>query len=244
MISIKDVRVAICSPVGDMAPPFWAYDLFRMGCYNAANGIKQGILMANGSLIPKQRENIMQSALDEPSFTHTLWLDSDLRFPPNLLDRLLAHKVGAVCASYTERTPPYRPVAFPDPNDFSKRVYTAPDSTGLQQIYACGFGCVLLENAVVEKIPKPRFMVGWNKQAKVHVGEDIYFFMKLIEEAKEPLWLDHDLTKELLHIGRYEFGLEHAYQAKAQNDRYAEAMKAAQKAKEEEAASGNIQLVQ
>lgn len=212
----RPVKVAICVPVTDFCPPFWAFDLFRMGVYNGVQGLKMGIFFSNGSLIPKQRESLLDTALSDPAFTHILWLDSDMRFPPDLLVRLLQHDQGIVCASYTERGHPHRPVAFPDPQDFTQRLYTTEDKHGLEEIYACGFGCVLMRREIAEQMTKPRFMVGYAPSSGAHVGEDMYFFHKMHQEVGAPLYLDHDLTRDLSHIGRMEYTLNHALLMEAQ----------------------------
>src|SRR5262245_63481398 len=93
----------------------------------------------------KQREAILDAALGDPDVTHVLWLDSDIRFPKDLIIRMLNHQKPWICASYTERSAPFRPVAFNDAQDFDNRAWPEPGLTGLQPIHACGFGCMFME---------------------------------------------------------------------------------------------------
>jgi hypothetical protein len=154
-----------------------------------------------------------------------MWFDSDLRFPKETLIRLLAHDVPVVFGGYTERKPPFKPAVFVDPKDFTKRAWSTPESTGLLQVIAGGFGCVLTEAPVFQKMPKPWFHIGWNKHIEDYLGEDIYFFLQL-NGLGIPAWLDQDLTKEIAHIGDFEYTPEHAVQAEARREQ--EAAKAAE----------------
>jgi hypothetical protein len=233
MIEGKEIKVAVASPVMDYCCTFWAYDLTRMMMYSQEKGIKTGLLLASASLIPRQRIDIAKAELSHPDFTHMLWLDSDMRFPIDTMERLLAHKLPAVCASYTERSMPFRPVAFPDIHDVRTRAFTTPESTGLQPIDACGLGIALIETDVIRKMSKPWFMVGYDAGADAVVGEDFYFFLKMKHETGTQLYMDHDLTKEVAHIGRMEWDYTHALRAQAQR----EAIAAKQ---EEEKTSGVI----
>src|SRR6266540_2817614 len=106
-------KVVIAVPTGDEVKAFWAYDLARMMAHTASvrSDIALRILMCSGSLIMKQREILLDSAL-ETDATHVLFLDTDMRFPKDALLRLLAHEVPLVCVNYTSRQAPFVPVAF------------------------------------------------------------------------------------------------------------------------------------
>lgn len=234
MIEGKPIKTAICMPVGDYMPVLTAFDMYRMGAWNASKHIKTGIFMSGGSVIPKQRQHLATVAMADESFTHLLWLDSDIRFPPDTLERLLSHNAPIVCASYTERTTPHRPVAFSNLNDFSERVYTTPGCIGVEEIAACGFGCVLMEKKILEGMSKPWFMIGYVPSQETFVGEDIFFFTKMKMETGFPLLLDHDLTRELRHTGRHEFTNDNALDLQAKREE-AQA--------QEENPSGDLQLI-
>lgn len=213
----KPLKVAVCMPAGDEVKTFFAYDLARLMTYSGTLGIDLQILIACGSLVMKQRESLADAVLEDGTATHILWLDTDMRFPKDALERLLKHNVPMVCASYTERNAPFRPVAFKSHEDWNERVWPEPEATGLVPIAGCGLGVTLVETAVLRKMPKPRFAVGFNRATGGFLGEDIFFF---IEAAKAgfTLMLDQDLTKEVYHIGRFEFGADHAIRARAQRE--------------------------
>lgn len=219
----KKTKVAIALPAQDNVKTMFAYDLARMMTFTASNSdVEMGIVVSRGSLVMKQRQLLAQTAVNDPSFTHILWLDTDMRFPKDTLLRLLKHDVPVVCAAYTERKPPFKPTAFVNIQDFSERAWSTPETTGLRQIAAAGFGCVLTEIEVFKKMPKPWFNVGWYAKTETYIGEDIYFFLQL-NGLGIPLWLDQDLTKEVAHTGDFEFTPEHAVQAEARRQAEAQA---------------------
>lgn len=207
-------KVAVCSPCTDMVPALFAHDFARMmGCtIRQRPEIDLMSLFMPGSLISKQRECLALEVL-KTDYTHVLWLDTDMRFPPETLIRLLRHGKRLVAANYVERRPPYRPLAFPVLEEPHKRVFTEPDSTGLERIDAIGLGCVLVDVDVFCRIAEPWFATGWVEHTQEYVGEDLYFFAKC-REAGEELWLDHDLSREVLHIGSHQFSMKEARQAR------------------------------
>jgi hypothetical protein len=222
---IGDPRVAVLVPVRDTVDTFWAYDYARMLVTTAHKRprIKLYPMMMTGASLSRQREGLADSVLSMTDATHLMWLDSDMRFPADTLLRLLAHNVPAVCASYTSRGTPFTPQAYTDPLNWDKRVWPTPEATGLREIVAAGFGCVLFERHVFETVQKPRFCMPYI-EAPDHTGqmtagymqEDLFFFLKM-REAGIALMLDQDLTKQVAHIGRFEFTPEHAIRFAEQN---------------------------
>lgn len=214
------IKVALCVPAGDEVKTFWAYDFAGMMAHTLTTrpDIALARLLATGSLIPRQRETLARSALSpECDATHLLWLDTDLRFPVDTLLRLLAHEADVVAAGYTERNAPFRPTVFTDPANFDVRHYVRPEDTGTRRVYACGFGCVLIRAEVFRRLKEPWFLVGYVPTSGAHVGEDIFFWSQCAA-AGIPLLLDQDLTREVRHIGRCEYGYEHALASRAQRE--------------------------
>lgn len=218
-MSGESPRVALCVPAGDHVATFWAYDWARNMATTAYRrpDIKQYPIMCTGSLVMKQRQTLVNTVLETTDATHIWFTDSDMRMPRDTLLRLLGHEAPVVCASYTERNAPFRPVAFNDLRNFEDRAYVTNESHGLKQIAAVGFGCILIETEVFRKMKKPHFMVGYNPEQGTFVGEDIYWCIQL-QQMGIPLMLDLDLTQEVGHIGRFEFTADHANKAKAGRD--------------------------
>jgi hypothetical protein len=93
------------------------------------------------------------------------------------------------------------------------RVYTESDSTGLAPVAATGMGVMLVNADLVRSIPPPRFMMGWVPDDAAHVGEDLYFCQQL-RKAGATIYVDHDLSKQVSHIGMVEFEAAHAIAAR------------------------------
>lgn len=221
----EEIKVAIAVPVVDDVRSFWAYDYAGLMAYTVQHRpeVKLSRFMSPGSLIPRQRQMLAQAAVDTGA-THILWWDSDVRVPKDALVRLLDHNAEVVLASYTERTPPYRSTAFKNLRNFDERHYVEPEMTGLERIRAAGFGFVLTRADVFRRMKKPWFMIGYVPETGSHVGEDIYFWTQCAAMGI-PVLLDQDLTKEVRHIGTFEFGYEHALEFKRHLEKQAEEAK-------------------
>lgn len=205
-------KVAVCSPTTDHWAAGFGHDFARMIGTTIRTRPEMDLmhLMVPGSLIPKQREKLVEEVL-ETDCTHILWLDTDVRHPPTTLLQLLARKKRIVAGNYVERRPPFRPVAFPELRRANTRLFTMPDDTDLDEVEAVGFGCVLTETSVFRTLPRPWFCVGWVKETEEFVGEDV-FFCETARRNGEKVWLDHALSQHIAHIGTMEFTMAQALQ--------------------------------
>jgi hypothetical protein len=201
-------KVGVLIPSGDTVQVMWAHDYVRMMTWVAASrpDIELHQRVCTGSLIPKQRHTLLASVIGDESFTHALFLDTDHRFPKDLLERLLRHDVTMVGVNYTRRNAPFDPVTFAADLE---PVYTTDDSKGLERVHATGFGCVLLRLADLRDLEKPYFTVGYNPDTEKFMGEDFYFCHKLAQKGI-PVYVDHDLSREVTHMGRIELTTDHA----------------------------------
>jgi len=212
-------KVAICCPTGDHVAALWAHDFARMLGHTIRTQPEIDLLhlMISGSLVPKQREALVLEVLTSaPDYTHTLWLDTDMRFPADTLLQLLARQQRIVGANYVERRPPFSPIAFPNLEKSNARLFTRPEDTGLESVQALGFGCVLVETAVFRKLPRPWFCMGWAKAIEEFVGEDV-FFCETARRNGETVYVDHDLSQRISHIGTMEFTMANAMQYHSAN---------------------------
>jgi hypothetical protein len=215
----KTIIVSI--PTHAMIPYQFAVDLANMiGFTIAALGDQVNIItnVVAGTYIHRAREQLLHDAYDI-GCNYMLWLDSDMRFPKDALIRLLAHDEDLVGANYSTRSVPSRFVAIEriglDHEGNGKLLGTYPDSTGLQEAEAIGFGLVLMKMRVYEDLPKdtPLFWFGWIEKegaASTHMGEDVWF-CRLVREAGYKVYVDHDLSKQVLHCGHLEYRLEHVH---------------------------------
>ena len=204
-------KIAIAIPARDMVHTSFAYDLAMMMSHwtykNAKNNDNIMLFTSQGTLIVNQRQDLVIRAIEDKC-THILFLDSDMRFPKDTLERLLAHNKPIVAGSYATRRLPSKTVAFENDTDWAC-VYTTPDKTGLEAVAAVGMGCMLVNLAIFDKMTLPYFMIGFSPKTNQFTGEDIFFCRKARATGYEVL-IDHDLSRELGHIGNLEFRHEHA----------------------------------
>jgi hypothetical protein len=181
-----------------------------------------GFCNPRGSDLISQRTHGAKYAL-EGGATHILWLDSDMLGPPDVLHRLFAHRKDIVTGNYAGKAKEQRVVAssaqFPAV-DGSDSVFSY-GKTGLEQIPGqprTGLGCALVKADVFYRIEFPWFGHVWQwmgdgaprtrvKDVKSFqwnnwksAFED-WFFFKRCEDAKIPVYVDHDVSNELGHKG-------------------------------------------
>lgn len=204
------IRVLVGVPCHDLVAAPFAFDLASMcsATVVARKDIDLRLSTWQGTVIHAARRNLVKRAL-ETDCTHILFLDSDMRFPRNTLVRLLSHGVPIVGANYSTRGTPSIPVSFRSSENSKDRVYTEPDSTGLEAVDGTGFGVMLIDMEVFRALPQPWFSFEWKTPSHM-VGEDLYFSRKARAELGLDTLIDHDLSKEVKHVGTHEYGIEDA----------------------------------
>lgn len=112
------------------------------------------LAMKPGSLIYTARNDLATRAIQMEA-DYVFWLDSDMVFQPDTLERMMdtmqKNDLDFLTGLYFRRVPPYSPVLF-DQLDINGVVCkfsefkTIPD--GLFEIGGCGFGCVLMKTDI------------------------------------------------------------------------------------------------
>lgn len=160
------------------------------------------------SVLPKLREDLVDLAI-ETKATHLLFIDSDMKFPPALFHRLLAWDVDCVAINCALKN---------DVSAFTARrlnaetgareeVWTHPPGENkilLEKVWQIGTGIMLLKTSLLKKISTPRFPVSYNHKNKTYTGED-WNFVTAIHKAGFSVYVDHELSWEVGHIGNYEY---------------------------------------
>ena len=116
-----------------------------------------------GSLVYDARNRLAQKAVED-GYDYILWLDSDMVFEPDLMQKLMADIKGRdmVCGIFFTRKPPYKPCVY------SRVAYTLDLESGrtipeadpffdypkdsIFEVEACGFGAVLMRTDLVKRI--------------------------------------------------------------------------------------------
>lgn len=205
--------IGILIPTRDFVNSGFSYDLARLvGFTVGTTNHKVVLYTSSGTLLSAQRQDLAKSAI-EAGCSHTLWLDSDMRFPKDTIVRLLAHDIGIVCANYAKRRFPTEPIAVrknttDEDAKTIQRVYTEDHSTGLVDVDYCGMGVMLVKAEVYKTMEYPWFAIPWVPNAQDYMGEDVWFCRRAAENGTKT-YIDQDLSKEVHHIGSFEFKHEH-----------------------------------
>lgn len=205
------MRIAVCVPCRDSVLAGFAFDMARMCAYEAKRGVNDiQLLQMPGTLIFTQREKLVDEAL-EWGADYVLWVDSDMRFSANTIEIMLARNVPILGVNATTRREPVMPTAMNLKLDRSdnevKQVWTKIESRGkkgIEQVTAVGFGVTLIKTDVFKKLPKPWHDVIWTDHGNV-IGEDVSFCVKCLEQDI-PVFVDHELSMHIGHIGTKTFG--------------------------------------
>lgn len=205
------MKVGICMPAFDQGSSWFAYDLAGMLVHTAKEvpDLELSRFQCSGTWLPQVRHRLATAAL-KAGCDWLLWLDSDMRFPVDALLQLLARGESVVAANYTSRQPPFCPTAV---GQDGKRAYTDYDSAGLEEVQSIGMGVFLVNAELLKKIPAPWFMLTWSEKHHDYGGEDGYFCIRL-REAGAKIWLDHDLSHDVTHMGVIELEQSHAVKLK------------------------------
>lgn len=201
-------KIGICIPFRGPVHGYFAKDLANTiailsETWHEELGHKEPIgiqtFWNQSSLLPMQRSELCQAALDA-NCTHVFFVDTDMAWNPRHLARAIHWNLPIVAANCVTKCFPSIPTAA----DFQKkRVYTSPESTGLQQVMQVGTAWMLIDTAVLRKMKYPFFQLWWNENNKEWLGEDMYFSRMAMEEAGAPIVVDHDISKEVKHIGDF-----------------------------------------
>jgi len=204
----KGINLSVCVPARDTVNTGFAYDLARMSARwyaNAPEGSAFNLHFLQGTLIADQRCKLVEMAL-RANADWVLFLDSDMRFPIDLVDRLMAHDRDIVACNYATRRLPVKTVAFKDWSGLDY-VYSL-GKTGLEQVAAVGMGAMLIRADVFKKLGYPWFQIHYLPSAKMWAGEDM-FFCELARKAGFDIWIDHDTSQLIGHTGSLDFHHNH-----------------------------------
>lgn len=136
-----------------------------------------------GSLVSESREKLAALAISAEA-DYVLWLDSDMIFAPDTMERLYKHMQlhDIVTGLYFRRRPPFTPVIFKslrmDGGACLFEDYDEYPKNRLFEVEGIGFGCVMMKTEVLmdvfSKFNTCFTMIGRN-------GEDVSFSMRARE---------------------------------------------------------------
>lgn len=167
------------------------------------------ILVAERGYTISENRNYCVVQAQRNGSDYLLFVDDDMTFPADTLNRLLAHNKDVIGVnSYSRCLPPSSTVGLMD----KKGEYMHPDKhtewemqipDGLFKAYFVGAGVLLIDMKVFEKIKKPYFHFTTDKNGQIIHGEDGYFCNQ-VKKAGMDVWCDSSLP--IFHLGEYAYG--------------------------------------
>lgn len=147
----RQTRIALAIPSQSTWLARSATSVAGIAAYTSLAGIGVGILSVESSMVSKSRNDLVKIAL-ETGADYVMWIDSDMKAPPDTVVRLLKHQLPIVGATYNKRVPPYESLGRlkgkkPDEADLSKG--------GLFEAEYLPGGMMLISTDVYRAIPFP-----------------------------------------------------------------------------------------
>lgn len=149
---------------------------------------------SKSSLVYDSRNGLAKKAIDG-GFDRVLWLDSDMWFSPDLLQKLSADidsGCDIVSGLYVTRKPPFNPVIYDDCGlDVNEANGTATPrlhpfigypQNAVFEVEACGFGGVMVKTSILAEVIKK---YGLPFSPVMGFGEDISFCLRVKELGKK-----------------------------------------------------------
>ena len=161
--------------------------------FNIINVIMQGplewVLVHQGKHIKSSSLNKLVEYAYDHQCTHILFMDVDMEFPRNVVQKLLSHGLPIVSGLYHTKSYPFSPVAgwniTLDDGTIGRAngrglswkydYYPLPEDQ-LVEVDWTGIGCLLVDMDVFNKIPFPCFRDDWDDEKGERArGHDLYF---------------------------------------------------------------------
>jgi len=194
---MSEPYVGVCIPSGGAWEARFGYDLVMACTRFASMGGKLRITQVQGSILPRNRADLVEENR-KAGVSHLMWFDDDMRFPIDVIPRLLHWDVDIVCANYRMRNTPTESTV----TGLDGAVIFSREQTGLEEVARAGMGVMLTTLKVFDAIEKPYFMFGYVQDENYYVGEDVLLCQKW-REAGFSIFIDHDLSKEVGHINDF-----------------------------------------
>lgn len=166
------------------------------------------------------RELALRHAL-RAHYSHLIFLDADMTWPPDVLARLVRHHDrGVVSGLYHLKTWPHWPVAFTSGTwnardqvfDYTHDVEVTDDAAELRPEALVGLGCAIVPTVLGYLLDTPWFHYRTNaRMGLVAITEDVPF-CEAVRAAGCPIWLDPTIACH--HLGVQAVGSPHYTRAR------------------------------
>lgn len=142
------------------------------------------------------RDGVLYEAL-AGDYSHVLFLDADMVWPADVIDRMLAHHArGMTGGIYFLKHWPHSPVAMKTPVWNATKLaydYTYDDEAvgagAIRRVDLIGMGCTLIPMEAVRRLERPWFEYANDANGYPMISEDVPFCQKL-SALGCPIWID------------------------------------------------------
>lgn len=203
------LRILVASPVyGDSVKRGYAFSVAQaMAFFAQCKGDVPkhvDLTMVYSSNLVENRHMLVSRAFQFEA-THMLFWDADIKAPADAIARLVNHHQPIVAINYAKKEPEARPTAYIDSDAYVGPCFTQEHHTGLQAVSSCGFGLMLIEIGVLQKLDMPLFQFTQCGQDNAKTETEDVFFCRKARDAGFNILIDHDLSKRCAHIGDIEY---------------------------------------
>lgn len=154
--------------------------------------------MVTGTYLEENRNGVAETFMNSNA-DYLAFIDTDMRFPKYAIKKLMERDVDIIGSNYRQRRLPLW-TARKDNHDVPSE-----DKTGIEEVEFIGMGVCLISRRVFEKMKKPWFPRIW-MEGGFFEGEDVGF-CRQARDLGFKVYVDHDLTQEVQHIGEVYLGI-------------------------------------
>lgn len=213
----KPVKLAICIPSGGEWKADFGYCLAQLCVYCSTALFFQGqsreilFIDKRTSNLPRSRQECLEDALMQDC-THALFIDTDQVFPMDTAHRLIRwDKPVVACNIPLKILPSYPTARARSASPFGVPIASTggrvnPD--GIEKVWRVGAGIMMIDLSIMSKIEKPWFEIRYSDKHAQFVGED-WFFCGLLEKAGVDIYVDHELSRNVGHVGTFQYTHAH-----------------------------------
>lgn len=200
-----DTKVGIAIVTNRMVKPKTVESLMRLLAFTTYPTVP--IVASEGYTTAEGRNYCVLQAMKHHC-THLLFVDDDMTFPDDTLEKLMAHGKELVGVnSQSRRLPLTTTVALLKdgehwPHDHVPPYYQMPET--LFEVFSVGMGVALIDMKLFDVIEKPWFKFEVHESGKIMVGEDAWL-CKQAREKGVKVWCDP--TIPIGHIGDFNYSL-------------------------------------
>lgn len=183
------VKIAVALPTNRGLKPKTLQSLLELIAYKDFNF--NIIIGTEGFNTAENRTWLTVKAIKEGA-THIFFVDDDMIYEPDTLQKLLSHDKDIVGARYANRRGEGEVIEY----------MNGQINEGVFECVTLGGGCVLIKADVFKKVPQPWFWYKTAPSGAVTMSHD-WFFCEKARESGYKIWCDGTIKPG--HLGKKEF---------------------------------------